>query len=128
MLALYIRLFGILRWLRYTCYAGLAISFLFYWVQIPLAGVYCTPRHGGPWDLAVAERCSTLAVMGPVLGAVGLAADLIILIIPLPIIYGLNMPTPKKIGLSIVFLMGILCVLLKSARLTLADIEQCYCC
>ena len=46
--------------------------------------------------------------MAPIQGAVGLAADLLILGLPLPIVYGLNTSTPKKIGLCIVFLMGIL--------------------
>ena len=128
MLALYIRLFAPKRWLRYTCYTGLVVTFLFYWANSPLAGVYCTPRHGGPWDFEVLSRCSTLAVIGPIQGAVGLAADILILILPLPIIYRLNMKTARKTGLCIVFLVGILYVLPRSPRFAQADIEKCcYC-
>jgi len=83
---------------------------MFYWANTPLAGVYCTPRHGGPWDFSVLVRCSKLAVMGPIQGAVGLAADIFILVLPLPIVYGLNLPPQKKFGLFLIFLMGVLYV------------------
>ena len=128
MLALYIRLFAPKRWLRYTCYTGLLITFLFYWANTPLAVAYCTPRHGGPWSFEVLNRCSILAVMGPIQGAVGLAADILILVLPLPIIYRLNMTTAKRTGLCIVFLVGILYVSPRSPRFVQADIEKCcYC-
>ena len=108
MLTLYVRLFGPKKWLRYVCYATLSISFLFYWAQSILTGVFCAPRHGGPWGFDVLQNCAHTAVMAPIQGAVGVAADLLILVLPLPIIYGLHLPKLKKIGLSIVFLMGIL--------------------
>ncbi len=61
--------------------------------------------------------------MAPIQGAVGLAADNLVLILALPIVYGLKIPTLKKIGLCIVFLKGGFCVPPCSARLALADIE-----
>ena len=110
MFALYLRLFSPKVWLRYACYIGLITTFLSYWVAIPLTGIYCAPRNRGPWDFQVFKRCTATLVMSPVHGAVGLAADIFILVLPLPIVYQLNMALPKKIGLCVVFLMGFLYV------------------
>ena len=60
---------------------------LFYWVNVSLSGAWCTPRNGGPWYLSVATRCSQLAVTGPIQGAIGVVADLVIILLPVPVIY-----------------------------------------
>lgn len=105
-LALYLRLFGPKLWLRYTSYVALLVTFLFYWVQIPLSAAFCAPRHAESWNLEILTRCSKTAVMGPILGAVGVASDVLLLVLPLPIVYGLNMPPQKKLGLYSIFLVG----------------------
>ena len=46
--------------------------------------------------------------MGPVFGSVGLAADIFLLVLPLPIIFRLNLATGRKIALAAVFMMGTL--------------------
>ena len=84
----------------------LVVTFLVYSVNIPLAAVWCTPRNGGPWDRSVTVRCRQLAILGPIHGAVSIAADLVIIVLPLPIIYQLQLKTRQKIGLAAVFLMG----------------------
>lgn len=61
--------------------------------------------------------------MFPIHGAVGLAADIFIFILPLPIIYQLNLSTRRKIGLATVFLTGVLYVLSTSPRAILIHVE-----
>ena len=46
--------------------------------------------------------------MGPIEGAVAIAADLLLFILPLPVVYGLNLPPQKKWGLYLVFFVGFL--------------------
>ena len=109
-LALYLRLFGLKLWLRYTSYVALLVTFLFYWIQIPLSAAFCAPHHTESWNLDILQRCSKTAVMGPILGAVGVTSDVLLLVLPLPIVYGLNMPPKKKMGLYLIFLVGSLYV------------------
>ena len=124
-LALYLQLFGTKRWLRWTCYFALIIIFLFYWAKIPLAWVYCTPHNGATWDVQVLTNCSDIEIMGPTQGVVGVAADIFLLTVPLPIIYKLNLALRKRIGLAAVFLVGILYVQFIFLRVALNNLKQC---
>ena len=121
---LYLHLFGPKRWLRWTCYLVLIITFLFYWVNIPLTGVYCVPHSGRAWTPEILSSCSKLAIMGPIHGTVGVAADLVIFCLPLPIVHSLNLPPRKRIGLAVVFLVGILYVRRIWLRLATADVQK----
>lgn len=122
-MSLYIRLFAIVRWLRITSYIALVVTFMFYWASMPLAGIFCFPRAGEFWDGNLLLRCQRLAIVGPVQGVVGLAADIFILVLPLPVVYKLNLAPRRKIGLAAVFLAGVLYVSLGSARRLNADLE-----
>ena len=128
-LTLYIRLFGPKKWLRFGAYTVLVLTFLLYWVDIPVAAAIFIPGDNGSWDLAVLNRCKAIAILGPLNGATGIAADLAMLVLPLPVVIGLNMATGRKIGLAIAFLTGILYVLLKlhvEIRTVIrAEQEQC---
>lgn len=107
--ALYIRLFAVERWLKVTSYITIAVLFLVYCSLVPIASVFCTPQHGGPWDTMVLARCSDkLRFEGPLQGAVAIAADVFILCLPLPVLRKLNLPIRKKASLGVVFLVGIL--------------------
>ena len=114
-LALYIRIFSPTRWLRIASYIGLIAMFFPYWIQIPLTGAWCVPRRDQTWDFSVILRCGKLKIMAPIQGAVGIAADCFLLILPLPILRGLQMARSRKIGLFIVFLVGVLYVFLRLA-------------
>ena len=109
-LALYLRLFSPKLWLRHTSYATLLVTFLFYGIQIPLSAAFCTPGKRGSWGFDVIQKCDKIAVMRPIYGVVGLAADVVLFILPIPVIYGLNLPPNKKLGLFFVFFMALLYV------------------
>ena len=123
-LALYLRLFGLKLWLRYTSYVMLLITFLFYWASIPMSAALCVPHHAESWNYEVLQRCGKMAVTGPIFGAVGVASDVLLLILPLPIVYGLNMPPRKKLGLYMVFLVGCLYVYYILVEMTNTDVTQ----
>lgn len=94
--------------MRWTSCVALVTMFLFYWANTPLTGVFCVPHNGDPWDGQILASCSKLAIMGPIQGAVGLGADLFILILPLPSMFRLTLPFGKKVGVMLVFLTGFL--------------------
>ncbi|KAK2736778.1 hypothetical protein FQN57_000550 [Myotisia sp. PD_48] len=110
-LALYIRIFSSLRWMRFTCYSLIVVLFLFYGSNIVIAAIYCLPRKGAPWDATAFERCSSTAVSAVVIGVFAVVADLVIIILPLPTIFGLRLAPDKRLGITIVFMIGFLTVL-----------------
>lgn len=109
-LTLYLGMFNRIRWLRLTCYGMLVFLFLLYGTNIAIAGVYCVPRSGHAWDARALERCSShgQVVSAVVIGVLSVAADLVLFAMPLPVIWKLNLNRRKKIGLSLVFLVGFL--------------------
>ena len=126
-LALYIRIFSPTKWLRFASYIGLIAMFFPYWVQIPLTGALCVPQHNQHWDFPPIPRCGKLKIMALIQGAVGIAADCFLLILPLPILRRLQMARSRKAGLFIVFLVGILC-LPRACVILAVDSRQCHHC
>jgi hypothetical protein len=107
-LALYIRLFGSVRWLRVTCYVWIALMALFYGSNIVIAVVYCIPHKGESWDGNSFQRCSKSAWSAVVIGVFSALADFVILILPFPVILKLKVDSTKRVGLICVFLTGLL--------------------
>lgn len=68
--------------------------------------IYCMPRPGDPRDKDVLERCDFLSEPGLVQAGVNIAADLVIFIVPLPIILRLKHDRSKKIALAVIFGVG----------------------
>ncbi|KAH6641949.1 hypothetical protein C7974DRAFT_301211 [Boeremia exigua] len=116
-LALYIRLFSVVRWLRITSYACIFLMALFYGSNIIIAVVYCIPRKGEAWDGTSFQRCSSSAWSAVMIGVFSLAADLFIFIVPFPVILKLQLGPAKKIGLVFLFLTGLVLVVLSAACL-----------
>lgn len=109
-LILYIRLFGIQKWMRYACYITIVASALgFFLSMIP------SWRSCHPFDVATPVTwrvCGQANLDGGVIqGSLSVVVDLIIILLPLRPIYTLNMSRRMKIGLGIVFLSGIFGVL-----------------
>ncbi|KAI0535658.1 hypothetical protein GGR58DRAFT_478305 [Xylaria digitata] len=105
-LFLYLKLFGVNRWLRYISWATLVVAGLVYIAGLIFTLVMC------PTDLITLERYRTCAhsntLTGVISGFVSVIVDAIIFVLPIPIIFGLQLETSKKIGLSVAFLSGIL--------------------
>ncbi|KAI1747226.1 hypothetical protein F4782DRAFT_522078 [Xylaria castorea] len=108
-LFLYIQIFGVKAWLRIVSYMTLAFTFL--WLlgwNIWL--LYESVPRGVITPMFLANSAHSGSVAGVASGAVGLAADIVIFVIPIPVIWKLNLPRAKKIGLFVVFLTGLLAV------------------
>lgn len=109
-LALYIRIFGTMTWIRRTSYFWIWFMALFYSMYFVVAGTYCIPRKGEAWGGASFQRCSTSAWIHLVVGVFSCVADIFILVLPFPIVLRLHITVAKKITLSIVFGLGIILV------------------
>ncbi|KAI4866585.1 hypothetical protein F4820DRAFT_416560 [Hypoxylon rubiginosum] len=110
LLILYIRLFGIKSWLRVTCYATLTLSFILFLTSVSVAGTACSRSDEAP-DPTILTKCiKTSILVGVMNGSTAVVTDIIIIILPLPIIAKLALPLHKKIGLAILFLTGIFAI------------------
>jgi hypothetical protein len=96
-LALYIRIFGSVTWLRRTSWIGIVCMALFYSLNIVAAGVYCLPRRGELWGPGVFARCAESTWLHVVVGVFSCIADLVILILPFPVVMRLRISLVKKV-------------------------------
>ncbi|POS70580.1 hypothetical protein DHEL01_v211027 [Diaporthe helianthi] len=114
---LYLKLFGIHRWLRYVCWATLIVSFLVYAVGLIYTLVYC-PVDRSKATFPDYQRCASANTLAGVFsGFVSVLVDLTLLILPTPIILALEINTSKKIGLSLTFFSAVLGVVASVAAL-----------
>lgn len=62
-----------------------------------------------PADLiAQTARCQKSILYGEVQGAFNLVSDFYVLVIPMPAVWALQMPTKKKVGIIAIFMTGLL--------------------
>ncbi|KAK3367760.1 hypothetical protein B0H63DRAFT_535858 [Podospora didyma] len=107
-LVLYLRIFGVYRWMRLACYGLLTAPFFVLSGSASYSAVMCAP------DRRVLDSTFSVGCMRAGLGtcvwngSIALVADVVIFILPLPAISILRLPTRKKVGLYLVFLSGIL--------------------
>lgn len=105
---LYHRLFRIQKSIRYAIIFGIIFSFLNFSSQLIVSAIFCTPKVGHPWDLAVAAKCSRGEASVVVLGVGNLILDIYLLILPIPVILPLKLSVKKKIGVFAIFMAGLL--------------------
>lgn len=73
------------------------------------------PRAGHPWDAGVLANCAHLKIPGFVHGAINCVADIVLFILPLPVIAKLHVNATKKFAISAIFgsaLLGLVCSVL----------------
>lgn len=68
-------------------------------------GYMCIPRPGQSWLERASGQCKTRLVVYSQ-GIVGVISDLYLFILPIPIVWKLQMPLRKKIGICVVFATG----------------------
>ncbi|KAK6197108.1 hypothetical protein LQW54_010903 [Pestalotiopsis sp. IQ-011] len=105
-LLLYQQLFAIQRTTRIAIYVGMAVTFLVYLSNIPLAAVYLAPRVGQSWEsliLTLEANKTPMTTGGVVQSTIATLIDFYIFILPLPIITRLQMPPARRFGLIAVF-------------------------
>lgn len=108
---LYLQIFYHNVKLRVCIYAGAFLTTIFYMAVGITQFVLGTPPREVTWQdyvfLPGPRRLNTLSIP---LAAVGLGIDLYILILPIGGVLQLQMPTRRKIGICLIFVIGILFV------------------
>lgn len=92
----------------WACCCLIWANIVFYSVVIVVANLMCIPMQR-IWDKTVDGKCNSDESFLNILSAsLNLAFDIFILVLPQPVIWKLYMPKTKKMGVSVVFTIGIL--------------------
>lgn len=105
---LYYRLFKPQKLIRYAIIFGATFSFLFYFSNMIVNAILCSPKVGHPWNVAVGVKCARTGVFAVILGIINLILDMFLLILPILVILPLQLSVKKKIGISAIFMAGLL--------------------
>ncbi|TVY57792.1 hypothetical protein LSUE1_G008639 [Lachnellula suecica] len=106
---------GLFFW---SCHAMIWLDFVFYAACFFLEIFSCKPLAGA-WDpiVAATARCLNVNTLNTASAAVNSVSDIVILILPQPIIWNLNMSFRKKLGLSAIFSTGLLACIASAVRI-----------
>lgn len=106
---LYLRTFGPSKWMRWLSYFGIAANFAFYFASTFAFGYLCVRRPGQTWlQDQDSPRCIIdTHPLNYVVGIFGIVSDIFIFVLPLPVIWNLQMPTRRKIGVTAIFATGL---------------------
>lgn len=107
LLFLYYRIFGVVKYFRYALWAS-AFVVLAYWIPTTiLAFLGCTPFERN-WDKSIPGSCVNLVAFFRWNGICNLLIDVLILALPLPMVWRLNVAVRQRVELSGIFLLGVL--------------------
>lgn len=112
---LYLRLFKPNRITRWLIYGGIVVCGLFYSASIISNCVLCMPHPGQPNDLPTWELragdCNIPSIrLALVQGVFGTLSDIYLLVVPIRSVFQLHLPTSRKLGVSAIFMTGIMSV------------------
>lgn len=114
-LALYIRLFRVSVRLRYSCYV-LGVLITMWWIATFFAILFrCSPVRGS-WDPTHA-KCIPLNTIFLGQAIPTIIFDIIILLLPVKLVLGIQMPRPAKVGVLVTFVLGGLVAVISVVRL-----------
>jgi hypothetical protein len=101
---LYLRIF-IQKTFRIICWAMLSII-VAYMIATTAAAIFqCTPIPRA-WDKTIPGTCINITQNWFANAGFSIATDVIILLMPMPIIYSLNLQINQKLGLMFIFALG----------------------
>lgn len=103
-LLLYLQIFSAHRTMRIACYIVMVALTLTYWTSCVLEIAFAAPRPGETWtSLLTSGNPGKLIFFGPVQGSLAVIIDISIFILPLPVLWKLNMSLRRRIALCAVF-------------------------
>ncbi|KAI0832163.1 hypothetical protein F5Y06DRAFT_281187 [Hypoxylon sp. FL0890] len=101
----------------WLCQAMLWVNVLYYAASQIAINVICTP-HAKIWDKTIVSgHCGdpdTLYLSGTI---INLVSDILILSLPQSVIWSLKMTKPKRLGVSLIFAIGVLCCIVACFRI-----------
>ena len=107
---LYLRVFTLVRHIRILIFIGIAFHLVLYTTCFVLAFVFCYPRGGQSFLISfTAPSCaSDAARLGIAQSVANIIGDFYLLLLPVPVIWKLQLSLQKKIGVTAIFMTGFL--------------------
>lgn len=97
-------------------YGAMALVIAFWCAAFFSDVFFCRPVQKS-WLPETPGECGNSILMYIVLASTDLTIDVIILLLPMPVLWGLQLPTPKKIALTFVFGLGFGIIAITSVRI-----------
>lgn len=108
---MYLRLFYPNLRTRYLIYFGMVFVVLFYTSSLLVEAINCTPRQEKTWnETSLSKRCGRDLILGYFMAALNVVSDFYLLAIQFPVVWKLQMPLRRKVGVCAMFMTGLLYV------------------
>ena len=108
-LVLLYQIFSIEEYMRVAITIGLVVNALLYWTTIPIAAYFNAPSPGGDWDDVLFNgRPQRSLWWGITQASLSILLDLYIFILPLPVIFKMNLTLKKRAQVLAVFFMAVM--------------------
>lgn len=91
----------------WACHVLLWLNILFYVAMMILPNAACKP-HNKIWDPVLPGKCVNTSFSSTLVASVNFTTDIILIILPQKVIWGLQMSIQRRIGVSLIFLVGVL--------------------
>ena len=105
-LLLYLRLFGVNKRFRYATWIVMFFVFGYLFSNVITLAFGCTPIKKY-WNPAIPGHCIAETKAGLAYGSMNFISDIIIFVLPLPMVWQLKLSRRHKIGVTLVFMGGI---------------------
>ncbi|KAI1177724.1 hypothetical protein F4777DRAFT_576802 [Nemania sp. FL0916] len=99
----------------YSVYATMGLCLSFWFAAIFAAAFHCIPARK-KWYPEVPGHCGDDVKLYLALASIDFVLDIVILILPLPILWRLQLPLGKKFGLTLVFGLGLAIIIITAVR------------
>ncbi|KAL8894621.1 MAG: hypothetical protein Q9192_004176, partial [Flavoplaca navasiana] len=114
-LILYLRLFAVNRTFRYVTW-----SMMFFVCGYLMANLWtqifgCSPRSKY-WEPSTPGHCIDYTKAGLAYGSMNIISDLLILILPIPLVWRLKLSRREKVGISVIFMSGTITCVVAAVR------------
>jgi hypothetical protein len=106
-LLLYMRIFGGVKWFKCVCVSLISIIAMYCTASVVVTIFQCTPVKSA-WDKSTGGHCIDNGKFWYANGGFSIATDILILLLPMPLVYTLQIPRVQKAALILVFTLGIL--------------------
>ena len=108
---LILHIFSSLRWLRILVYVGVTLNMIFYFSGTIALVALGSPHNGQNYlglDVAGERAVARSKTIGVVQGVGNVVSDFYLLLVPLPVVWGLQLPLKKRVGILAIFGTGLL--------------------
>ncbi|KAI1384364.1 uncharacterized protein F4822DRAFT_414886 [Hypoxylon trugodes] len=121
-LFLYLRIFGNTKWFRLACRVMLVCVILYFVASVTATICQCVPITKA-FDKSLEGTCIDNGRFWYANAGFSIASDVIILTLPMPLVYALQVPRVQKVALVMVFALGVFVIITSCLRVTTLDFQ-----